>query len=78
MAHRTKSNPSLVDSYQQHIDQNMGKLKLMASRIDRLGKSLEDHRIKTSLLCEMVTIIQQISDLQRKQAELFPQPIQDI
>ncbi|MCR9102406.1 MAG: hypothetical protein NXI25_20795 [bacterium] len=77
MQHRTKSNSSLVDEYQNHIDNNMGKLKHMASRIDGLGKSLEDSRRKTSLLCEMITIINQTLELQRKQAKLFPQP-QDI
>lgn len=78
MSQRTKSNPSLVSQYDDRISQNVVKLRLMGKRLSSLGETLEDSRRKTSLLSEMLTIIQQTLDLQRKQAELFPQLIQDI
>ena len=78
MSHRTNSNhPSLVDELDDHINRNLGKVKVIGERLDSLGESLEDFKRKNILARELLVIIQQTLDLQKKQAALFLQPSHD-
>jgi len=71
MTQRTTSNPSLIQQYDEHISRNMGKVKEIGERLSALGETLEDYKRKNILACELLVIIQQTIELQRKQSELF-------